>query len=819
VPLSPSTLGQVAAVDSDWRLIPVNDDKKPVDPSTGICPDDWHSLTYDIDGIAALADSPHVHAIGLALGPSSGVMSIDFDGSGSTATFKEVFTRPYSDLPPTVAWSSGRPNRRQLAFRVPLEYWPHLRNRRYWKRNSKVILELRWDRHQSVIAGAHPDTAGYHWVNGRSPDQVQVADAPDWLLEPLFKKPDEHADTEYTPTAEDIPRAQQLLEHITPRDDYDSWLSIGMALHSVDPGMLTDWVTWSRGCSNFDEEECLAKWASFKGSGLTIGTLHFYAEQDGYIYSQDAGDDDFDFNPPPGTYDTPQDQPPPQPDSPADQAVAALNEDLEHARQKLKKQLSDLEADINIDAILPPLLAASLATKAHSMDIHPSALLGPLITACSSIIGKRARVMVNPGWSEPFVFWAGNILPPSVMKSPIANVIGNVIIQFQLRDIKAHNDEIKELKRNNEDTDHITPARRWMVQDATYERIAQLVAEPRTIGLWSMQDELMGWFERLDARQSAGARAGWLSLWSGSAAMVDRKVAASSFTPSSAVSLFGNVQPDRLINMITANGEDTAAAGDGLWARFLWCRPPVKPWTYNPNGVSISRDLRFLFAALDGIPQPLSPDPDEHGELPIGLEVRIPEQVTIELAAPQWEAWSQEAASASNPARAAFLGKLRGYSCRLAGLLYLLEIAEAVVQSNKPFNSFCYSELNQAGWYVTVPAASMAAALTLSTYYLHQFDAISTEMGSGDLSAQVARFLRKVAESGKTTVSPRDVVTWRVFGRKKIDAAQALRFLRQLVEVYGYGEMVPGRRSGTMAWQATAGCEQEADDPGSACAA
>jgi len=37
-------------------------------------------------------------------------------------------------------------------------------------------------------------------------------------------------------------------------------------------------VDWSRGCSNFDEDECMAKWQSFKSSGTTIGTLHYLAD-------------------------------------------------------------------------------------------------------------------------------------------------------------------------------------------------------------------------------------------------------------------------------------------------------------------------------------------------------------------------------------------------------------------------------------------------------------------------------------------------------------------------------------------------------------
>jgi hypothetical protein len=40
-----------------------------------------------------------------------------------------------------------------------------------------------------------------------------------------------------------------------------------------------------------------------------------------------------------------------------------------------------------------------------------------------------------------------------------------------------------------------------------------------------------------------------------------------------------------------------------------------------------------------------------------------------------------------------------------------------------------------------------------------------------------------------------------VFGRTKANTIDALRFLRQVVEIYGHGAMVPGRRKGSMVWQ------------------
>ena len=278
--LTPELLAELQAVDSDWQLIPCDGMKRPVNPATGDPQSDWSHHTYDADGIAELADSTFVRAVGLVLGEPSGVIAVDFDGTGAVAHFRQVFGRPWTDLPATVAWSSGLPNRRQLAFRVPPDAWPHLRGRRVWRNDAgRTMLELRGSGHQSVITGAHPDTSGYRWITGRSPAEQQVADAPEWLLEPLLKGAAEPAAADHEPATEaDVPRAQELLKHIPPCDDYDRWLRVGMALHSVSPGLLTDWVQWSGGCSNFDEAECLTKWQSFKGSGTSIGTLHFLAD-------------------------------------------------------------------------------------------------------------------------------------------------------------------------------------------------------------------------------------------------------------------------------------------------------------------------------------------------------------------------------------------------------------------------------------------------------------------------------------------------------------------------------------------------------------
>lgn len=86
-------------------------------------------------------------------------------------------------------------------------------------------------------------------------------------------------------------RAIEFLSQLAPEraDDYRCWLSIGMILHSLDPGetMLQAWDEWSKMSGKWTAGYCAQKWASFSpsrtslGRGpLTIATLHKWAIED-----------------------------------------------------------------------------------------------------------------------------------------------------------------------------------------------------------------------------------------------------------------------------------------------------------------------------------------------------------------------------------------------------------------------------------------------------------------------------------------------------------------------------------------------------------
>lgn len=287
----------LAALPSDWRLVRVGRDKAPIAGANWFDVDDYSpNDALDLNG----SGPP---AWGLKTGPASGVVVLDLDAEGWRESFQQVTGHPITDLPSTISWTSGKPGRSGHAFTVPMDWWPHLVNRkpftRPWREgdplskngkqpSSTTTWELRWDRHQAVILGVHPETGAYSWLPERSPRDIpDPAEAPEWLLEQLLVQ--EHPSAApVRATAADAVRAVAMLHFIPAADhsSYHEWLRVGMALHHTDRGLLTAWVDWCRQMGSFDEDECLEKWDSFgkdrKGRPATIATLHHLAKEHGY---------------------------------------------------------------------------------------------------------------------------------------------------------------------------------------------------------------------------------------------------------------------------------------------------------------------------------------------------------------------------------------------------------------------------------------------------------------------------------------------------------------------------------------------------------
>ena len=372
MPLSPEILQQLDGLPEDWELIPVkcqDSRKAPVDPKTGIPLGRWEHLTWDREDFASM--NGHVNAIGVKLGPSSGgLLQLDFDGSksqpiirngqqiGTTGrdhfdAFQEATGHPLEDLPPTVAWSSGKgwdvnelsfgtpisgKARFSLAFIIPREFWDQMPFHRRWPDHmSAKCLEARFGGYredgskkgaQAVILGAHPETKGYFWI--RSPHTHEVAEAPQWLIDAILtpesdpdpqwsnnaepqRQAEAKASTPSTPSPFDqLPHERRLeivrdaLKHCTPRGPAGSgtYPAAFDVLCGLVHGLGKDAATvlakeWSpsipeAGWDLAHKIRDISKQA--KGKRKSIGTVFFYAKRGGWEAPADFREIDLTLN-------------------------------------------------------------------------------------------------------------------------------------------------------------------------------------------------------------------------------------------------------------------------------------------------------------------------------------------------------------------------------------------------------------------------------------------------------------------------------------------------------------------------------------------
>lgn len=261
-------LDQLAALPDSWALVAVGHDKRPYQP-------EWQKHPISRADLTAEIQSGRAVAIGVIAGPQSGgLLFVDHDGLGASEILEQLGA-PLRDLPKSWAVTSGRDGRLQIIYQVPEPFWATIKTTKLRSSIKGEQLELRWAGCQSVVAGAHPITGSYRWLKGRAPGDLPLAEAPSLLLQQMQRHQPEPAPLLRLPDT-DSTRAREFLAAIPPADadDYDTWVQVGMALHSVgDDALLNDWIDWSATSGKFEPGACEGKWRSFNGHGVTLGTL------------------------------------------------------------------------------------------------------------------------------------------------------------------------------------------------------------------------------------------------------------------------------------------------------------------------------------------------------------------------------------------------------------------------------------------------------------------------------------------------------------------------------------------------------------------
>jgi len=268
-------IDQLSVIPDSWALVAVGNDKRPYQP-------EWQKHPLSKTQVTAELSAGRAVAVGVLAGPpSGGLLFVDHDGLGASEVLQSLGTS-LRDLPKSWAVTSGRDGRLQIIYQVPRGFWDQIKTTKIKSSIKGEQLELRWTGCQSIVIGRHPMTGSYRWLKDRSPSDLPIADAPSVLLQQM-QRPIETPPLLPAPNpVDDAERARSYLANISTAitDDYDEWVKVGMALHSIgDDSLLADWIQWSAASGKFKAGECEHKWSTFKAGsgGVGLGTLFHLA--------------------------------------------------------------------------------------------------------------------------------------------------------------------------------------------------------------------------------------------------------------------------------------------------------------------------------------------------------------------------------------------------------------------------------------------------------------------------------------------------------------------------------------------------------------
>jgi len=456
--------------------------------------------------------------------------------------------------------------------------------------------------------------------------------------------------------------------------------------------------------------------------------------------------------------------------------------------------------------VLPGWLGEYVAAVANATQTPPD-LAGMLALAVLATVAAGAiEVQPRPGWREPLCLFIAVGMDAGARKSSVFTALTHPVADFErdqaaaalpaitetltLRRIadqaaahaeaaasKAPADQQEErqaeaIARAAEAANLIIPPiPRWLVDDATPEALAGLLATYGRIALLSPEGDV---FDQMAGRynQTAGPNLGvYLKGHAGDLLKVDRRGRPPEYVERPCLTIGLTVQPEVLQCLAGRPG----FRGRGLLARFLYSLPQSLVGHRQPGASPVPEpvtdrytpELQALAASLTGSasddPTVLTLDP-QAGELLLAFERHLE---------PRLAAGSGDLAHL-----AGWAAKLAGATCRLAALLHLA------------------SHLRD-GWAQPITADTFTAALRLADYLIDHARAVFDLMGADPRLDDARWLLHWITRINQVQFSRRDAhQAARGRFRKATDLEPALT----LLEEHGYLRRVdadpPGPKGG-----------------------
>jgi len=406
---------------------------------------------------------------------------------------------------------------------------------------------------------------------------------------------------------------------------------------------------------------------------------------------------------------------------------------------------------------------AAVATATQT----PPDLAGMLALAVLATVAAGAiEVEPRPGWREPLCLFVAVGMDAGTRKSSVFTALTRPVAEFERQQATAALPRITEsavlrriadqaaataevaagkapasqqeearaeaIARAAEATNLIVPpVPRWLVDDATPEALAGLLATYGRIALLSPEGDV---FDQMAGRynQGAGPNLGvYLKGHAGDLLKVDRRGRPPEYVKRPCLTIGLTVQPEVLRGLAGRPG----FGGRGLLARFLYSLPPSLVGRRQPGAPPVQAavagryalELHALAASLavpagDDGPAVLTLDP-QAGELLLGFEHDLEPRLAAD--------------SGDLAHLAGWAAKLAGATCRLAALLHLA------------------SHLRD-GWTQPISPDTLAGAIQLADYLVDHARAVFDLMGA-DPRVEDARWLLDwISRTDRTQFSRRD---------------------------------------------------------------
>jgi putative DNA primase/helicase len=301
---------------------------------------------------------------------------------------------------------------------------------------------------------------------------------------------------------------------------------------------------------------------------------------------------------------------------------------------------------------LPAAVAPWAADIADRMQCPLDFVGVPVIVALGSVIGRRIaiRPQSKTDWFEVPNLWGCIVGRPGAMKSPAMaeamkplhrlesearkeneqaqKAFAVSIEAFKLQKDDAARKAKDALKKGDKDAARFLAldepeapkARRYVVSDATYEALGEVLAD-NPIGTLAFRDELVSQLKTLDREEYAAARGFFLTAWNGTSGYsFDRIIRGKTHIEAACISLLGSTQPGRLAEYMRraiAGG----AGDDGLIQRFSLLVWPDQSPEWREVDRYPNSDARAAawetFERLDKLdPDAIGADRDQFNDMP-----------------------------------------------------------------------------------------------------------------------------------------------------------------------------------------------------------